>query len=164
MLDSRACAHPLSIPGVDGPIPHAVRVLDRTFQNVSNDLHVAVRMHGKNMDRLYPVLIDYTQGAKSHEARIVVLIKGKCEMGIEPAEVSSARCPPDGIANHGQVLVLLGCGDGFRRRPSALSLSPCSSHEAACPVRYAHASRDIPVGSVTLRVAADPDVSLRATV
>src|SRR5713101_655220 len=88
---ARPRTHALPVAGANGgPISHAVLVLQGTFENVSNDLHVAMGMHGEAVATLHPVFVDDAQGAKSHKARIAIGVKGKCVLGVEPAEVASA--------------------------------------------------------------------------
>src|SRR6185369_11382763 len=83
-------AHTLSVAGSDdGAIAHAVLVLDSAVQDIGNDLHVAMRMQGKAMPGLHPVLVDDAQGSESHEARIVVSVKGN-----ECCVLSQPKSPP----------------------------------------------------------------------
>ena len=78
MPHAGARAHALSVAGADdGTVSHAVLVLESSFQDVGDDLHVAVGMHGEAVAALHPVFIDDAQGAESHEARVVIGIKGK---------------------------------------------------------------------------------------
>src|ERR1700680_1681706 len=104
---SGARAHALSIAGAnDRPIPHAVLVLESPFQQVGDDLHVTVRMHGKTMASLNPVFVNHAQGTEPLEARVMVLIEGKSEMRVEPAEVASAPLVAASDCDHSGILVI----------------------------------------------------------
>src|SRR6185437_8037272 len=60
---ARAGAHVLKLTGTqDGAVAETVPVLERSFQDVSDDLHVAVAMHPEARTGLHPVVVDDTQG------------------------------------------------------------------------------------------------------
>jgi hypothetical protein len=100
-----AGAHALSLARAnDGTVAHTVLVRESAFEQVSDDLHVAVGMHRKTVSRLNPILVDHTQGAEPHEARIVVPVEGKGEFGVEPAEVASAALLAASDGDHRVVL------------------------------------------------------------
>src|ERR1700730_7930998 len=102
-----ARAHALSVAGTNGrAIPHAVFVLESTLQQVGDDLHVAVRMHGETVAPLHPVFVNHAQGTESHEARVVVLIKGKSKVRVEPAEIASAPLIATPDRDHSGILVI----------------------------------------------------------
>ncbi len=59
MLHARPRAHALHIPWRDdGSIAHAVLVLERTFEHIAQDLHVAMTMRRKAPARLHAILVD----------------------------------------------------------------------------------------------------------
>src|SRR5438876_8082259 len=73
-----ARAHTLSITGTNyRTISHAVLMFESAFQQISDDLHVAMRMRGKTMSGLHPIFVDDSKGAESHVAGIVILIEGE---------------------------------------------------------------------------------------
>src|SRR5436305_5369588 len=91
MPDSRSGAHLLHIIGTnDRACAHAVLVLKRAFEHVSDDLHVAMTVRGKAVSSLHAVFVDDAQTAKGHEARIVILVEREGVIGVEPAEVEMA--------------------------------------------------------------------------
>src|SRR5215472_10517813 len=65
-------------------------MLERAFQHVSDDFHVAVRMHRKAAPSGDAVVVHYTQGAEVHMFRVVVIGKRKGEMRVQPAVVGVA--------------------------------------------------------------------------
>src|ERR1051325_3282593 len=80
-----ARTHPLHVAGTnDRTIAHAVFVFERTFEDVRNDLHVAMAMLRKPSTRSHKILIDHTQAAKAHVTRIVILIERERVEGVEP--------------------------------------------------------------------------------
>src|SRR6185436_12945922 len=62
-------------------------MLQRALENVSNDLHVAMAVHGKASTGGNKIFIDNSQHSKAHVAGIVVLIERECVIGVEPAVV-----------------------------------------------------------------------------
>src|SRR5579883_1013294 len=90
-------AHTLDVAGQNGgAVPHAVFVGETPFEDIGNDLHVAMGMRTKAMAGLNPVLVDYAQSAKSHMLRIVVIRERKSVIGIQPTvvKVSTLACRP----------------------------------------------------------------------
>src|ERR1700735_2245153 len=72
--DSTARAHPLCFARTnDGASAEAVLMLERAFEDVGDDLHVAMPMRGKSCCRAHAILIDDPQRAKSHLLLIVVI-------------------------------------------------------------------------------------------
>ncbi len=91
MRDAPARAHELNLAGLElPPVAHAVLVLQRAFQHVAEDLHVAVRMRAEALPRRDPVVVDDAQGAEAHVRRIVVVREGEGVMRVEPAVVGVA--------------------------------------------------------------------------
>ena len=91
MRDAPARAHQLNLARLElPPVAHAVLVLQRAFQHVAEDLHVAVRMRPEALPRSNPVVVDDAQRAKAHVRRIVIVREGKGVMRVEPAVVGMA--------------------------------------------------------------------------
>src|SRR5215217_98030 len=65
-------------------VAHAVFMLERAFENVGDDFHVAVPMRRKTAAGSHEVFIDYAQRAKAHVAGIVVLVERKRVISVEP--------------------------------------------------------------------------------
>src|SRR2546421_594112 len=65
-------------------VAEAVLVLERPFQDVGHDLHVAVRVPAEAVARLYPVVIDDAQRPEPHLLRVVVVGEGEGVVGVEP--------------------------------------------------------------------------------
>src|SRR5215831_7127217 len=94
-------AHPLAVTWPNyRAISQAVFVFESAFQQIGDDLHIAMRVRGKSMARLYPVLIDHSQGPVSHEARIVVLIERKAVAGVQPPVISATSFLATANRNH----------------------------------------------------------------
>src|SRR5438128_5442935 len=69
-------AHALSVARTDDrSVAHAVLVREAAFEDVSNDLHVTMWMHGKTPAGSDPVLVDHAQRAKARPAWIVILVE-----------------------------------------------------------------------------------------
>ena len=85
-------------PGLSSAaIAHAVLVLQRAFQHVAEDLHVAMRMRAEALPGRDAVVIDDAQGAEAHVRRIVVVGEGEGVMRLQPAVIGVAAfvCPSD---------------------------------------------------------------------
>ena len=81
----------LQLAGNQGPASSgAVLMLDGALENISKDLHVAVRMLAEARRGRDAVLVDDAQRAEAHVRGIVVLVKRKTEIGVEPAVVGMA--------------------------------------------------------------------------
>src|SRR5947208_10410677 len=80
--------HALQVTGPENrAVAHAVLVLQRTFENVGNNLHIPMPVHAESLAGLYAVVVDDPQRAKTHRRGIVVIAKGKGVGGVEPAVV-----------------------------------------------------------------------------
>ncbi len=68
-------------------------MLDCAFEDVGEDLHVAVGMLAKAHGWSNIVFVDDAEGAKAHVRRIVVFGKAEAEVGVQPTvvRVSSFR-------------------------------------------------------------------------
>src|SRR5262245_38808159 len=89
--DARTRAHPLDLAGPDHRAgAEAVAMLQRSAENVADDLHVPVAVRGKAAAGLHAVLVDHAQRAEAHVARVVVLAERERARGVEPAEIEMA--------------------------------------------------------------------------
>ena len=61
-----------------------------TFQNVSQNLHVAMRMRPKAAARLHAVFVDDPQAAKARVRRIVIIVERKGIARIQPPVIGMA--------------------------------------------------------------------------
>ena len=69
-----ARAHALHVAWTDGrAVAHAVLVLERAFQHIGDDFHVAVAVRAEALPRLDLVVVDHPQRAEPHLARILVI-------------------------------------------------------------------------------------------
>ena len=81
MAHAGSGGHVLEFAGNEGLAgAGAVLMLDRAFQNIGEDLHVAVRMLAKARCGRDAVLVDDAQCAEAHVRWIVVLVKRKTEV------------------------------------------------------------------------------------
>ena len=71
-------------------VSHAVLVGQFAFQNVAQDLHVAVSVGSKAASFGYAVFVDHAQRAIAHVLGVVIVGKRKCVVRIEPAVVGMA--------------------------------------------------------------------------
>src|SRR5262245_35449586 len=77
-------------------------MLERAGQNVSNDLHVPVRVCRKPFTGRHPVFIDDSQCTPVRMTRIVILIERKGVIGIKPAVVEVTAVLRFADCNHQQ--------------------------------------------------------------
>src|SRR5215475_14110781 len=75
-------------------------MLQRTFQHVGDDLHVAMRMGWKPITGLHPVFIDHPQAAEAHKPPIIVITERECVIRVEPAVVGMAPLRGPSYLNH----------------------------------------------------------------
>ncbi len=84
-------AHVLEITGLNRrAIAHAVLVGELTFDHISEDLHVGVRMRGEATARLNRIVVHHPERLETHVIGIEVFGKRKRETGLEPAMVGLA--------------------------------------------------------------------------
>src|SRR5579862_7350735 len=101
MANAAACSHALSIAREnDRTGSEAVFVLKLAFENIGDDLHVAMRMSGKSGVRRDVVFVDDAQRAKSHPLGIPVIGKAESMFGVEPTVVSSTTFGGGTNRNH----------------------------------------------------------------
>ena len=63
----------------------AVFVCQRSFQHVSEDFHIAVRVSWKAGAGNHPIFIDYSKITEAHLLRVMVVAKRKGVTAVEPA-------------------------------------------------------------------------------
>src|SRR5258708_7396918 len=107
MPNARARTHTLSISRTNNRArPQAIFVLEFPFENVIDDFHVLMRRGGKTFPSRNPILVDHSQRAEAHELGIVVSIKRKSVMGIEPAIIAAAPLFTAPNVDHCGILVI----------------------------------------------------------
>src|SRR4029077_17244999 len=74
-----------------------VLMLQRTLEDIRDDLHVAMTVRAETLARRHAVLVNHAQRAKAHEPRVVIISKRKGVIGIEPTMIAMA--PLVGFAN-----------------------------------------------------------------
>src|SRR4029077_5932881 len=91
MGDAAARTHTLDFARPDGGTgAQAILILERAFQHIADDLHVAMAVIGKAALGRDLVLIDYAQIAKAHMGRVIILAEGEGVAAVEPAEIGTA--------------------------------------------------------------------------
>src|SRR5512146_3335919 len=102
VTDAGAGGHALHLAGPDDRTgADAVLVLERAFEDVGDDLHVAMAMRIEAGAGLDAILIDDAQGTEAHMARIVIVAERKTVQALQPAEIGKTALfgGPDG--DHG---------------------------------------------------------------
>src|SRR5579872_5262319 len=85
MRNAGARAHPLHIARRNHAArAEAVAMLDRAFQHISDDLHIAMRMGAEALARRDMVVVDDSQHRKSHLARVLIFTERKSVAAVEP--------------------------------------------------------------------------------
>src|SRR5208282_6030506 len=85
--DSRPGTHSLRFARMnDRAGAKAVLVFERAFENVGDDLHVAMPMGGETRAGADAILVDYAQRAKSHLAGVVVVAERESVAAVEPVD------------------------------------------------------------------------------
>jgi hypothetical protein len=116
VLNSRARRHSLQIAGRDYSFrSEAVVMLDLTFENVSDDFHVTMRMRAEAPSSGNPVIVDHTQDREPIFLRIEIFTERKRMPAIEPIELGPTALIR--FANTDHLFALL----------SRFSRSPCSN-------------------------------------
>src|SRR5437867_4364673 len=91
VLNSGTGGHALHISRTNyRTVAHAVAMLERAFQNVSDDFHVTMRVHGKTLIGRDAIFIDDPQSSKVHVRRIVILIERESVESIQPSVIEVA--------------------------------------------------------------------------
>ena len=74
MRNTGTGAHQLNLTGKQpASISHAILVFERAIEDVTENLHVAVRVGGKTTAGRHTVFIDHAQAAKAHVFVIVII-------------------------------------------------------------------------------------------
>lgn len=96
--DARASTHELDLARLDlAAVAHAVLVLQRAPDHVTENFHIAMRVGGKTATWCHVILVDHPQAAEAHLGGIVVIGETVGMMALEPAMVGMAAL--DGFAN-----------------------------------------------------------------
>ncbi|MNE18243.1 hypothetical protein D3C80_1112650 [compost metagenome] len=107
-----AGAHHLHVAGADHRAgAHRVLVLQRAFEHVGEDLHVAVAMGVEAAALAHVVLVDHQQVGEADVLRVVVAAEGKAVLRVQPAEVGDAAL--GGRPDFQHVDLLLGLRGGL---------------------------------------------------
>jgi hypothetical protein len=67
-------------------------MLQRTFEDIGDDLHVPVSVRLETSTRPNAILVDHAQDTEAHMLRIVILAEGEGMPAVEPTEVGYAAC------------------------------------------------------------------------
>ena len=74
--DAAARAHELNLPALEhAAVAHAVLVLQRAFQHVTENFHVAVRMRAEALSGRDAIVVNDAQRAEADVRRVVVVGK-----------------------------------------------------------------------------------------
>src|SRR5260370_21243385 len=66
---------------------HAVLMSQRAFQNVRENLHVAMAVRSKSGAWSDAIFIDHAQAPEAHELGVIIIRKGKRVVRVEPAMI-----------------------------------------------------------------------------
>jgi hypothetical protein len=81
----------LNIAGMhDGFGAHAVFVLERSANDIADDLEIAMGVCPETLTALHPVFVNHTQTAKTHVRRVMVIGKRKRVVAVKPSVVGMA--------------------------------------------------------------------------
>ena len=90
--DAAARADPLDVARAhDGRVAHRVAMLQRAFDDVGDDFHVAMRMRAEALAGRNEILVNDPQGAEIDLLRIVIIGKAEGVITVEPAMIGVAR-------------------------------------------------------------------------
>src|SRR5882724_10262415 len=121
-------AHELNLARLErAAVAHAVLVLQRAFEHVAEDLHVAMSVCAETLAGRDAVIIDDSQRAEAHVRRIVIIGEGERMMRVKPTVVGVTPfiCPPDvqSCINHFHTGKMLRWCDSGQCKVLGLSLS-----------------------------------------
>src|ERR1700733_762248 len=103
---SRAGAHPLRFAGTnDRAGAEAVLVLERAFENVGDDLHVAMRVGGKPSAWADAILVDDAERAEAHFLGIIVIAERERGAAVEPVDFRTSAVGGLARSNHWSYLL-----------------------------------------------------------
>src|SRR5260370_39464597 len=123
MRDSRARAHPLHFADPDDRAgAETVLVFERTFQNVGDDLHVAMPMSRESGAGANSILVDHPQRAKPALRRVVIFAERKRVPGIEPTNPGTSTI--SGLANSNHLNSPIPGDDGAGSEPLSAGVTP----------------------------------------
>ena len=89
-----AGAHDLNLSRADlRMVAKAVAMLDRPLEDVTENLHVPVRVHGKANPGRDDILVDDPEGTKAHVRGVMVVGEAEGMPGTQPAVVGVASFP-----------------------------------------------------------------------
>jgi len=83
-----------------GARPEAVFVFEFAFEDVGDDLHVAMRMCGEAVIGRDPIFVDDAQRTESHPFWIPVIVEAEGVMALQPALISAAAFVAFSDLNH----------------------------------------------------------------
>jgi len=105
VTNAGAGRHDLHVPGTDDRSgADAVLVLQRPFEHVGDDLHVAVSVRAEAFARLDAILVDHAQHAVAHVPRIVVIAEGEGVPARKPSKLGDAAIGGLAHGEHGRPL------------------------------------------------------------
>src|SRR5262249_19289154 len=85
---ARARPHELNLPRPDDTAPaRAVLVLESAFEDVGQNLHVAVAVPAEALAGLDTVVVQHPKGSKAHVRGVLVVTEGKRMPAVEPAQL-----------------------------------------------------------------------------
>ena len=80
-------------------------VLQLAFEDVGEDLHVAVAVRAEALARGDAVVVDHPQRPEVHPLRVVVVGEGEGVIGLEPAVIEESAVGTAAYLQHGVCLV-----------------------------------------------------------
>src|SRR5262245_10132777 len=103
--DAGAGSHPLHFATLDHRAgAQAIPVRQSTFEDISENLHVAVKMGGETGARLHPIVVDDAERTETHVGWVVVIRERKCVAAVQPVEQRPAAL--FSLSNDNQSLLL----------------------------------------------------------
>ena len=86
VLHSGAGGHVLHLARADHtPVAHRVLVLQRAAEDVSDNLHVPMRMRSETHPRHDEIIVDDAQAAEADPLRVVIIREAESVIGVEPS-------------------------------------------------------------------------------
>src|SRR5207245_6153956 len=110
-----ARGHPLHFAALDHRAgAQAIPVRQSTFEDISENLHVAVKMGGETGARLHPIVVDHPERTETHVGWVMVVPERKSVAAVQPVEQRPAAL--FSLPNDNQSL-LLTLSPARARRP-----------------------------------------------
>ena len=94
-------------------VSHAVLVLERTTDDVTDDFEVTMRMRAETLAALNAVFIDHPQAAESDVLRVVIIRERKGVVTVQPAVIGMATFVGSANFNHGRIVWLANPSPGI---------------------------------------------------